>query len=99
MHALAHITGGGFSENIPRVLPDNCDVQIDPAAWEIPPLFQLIQETGSIAPAEMRRVFNLGIGMIVMLASSDAAELQKCAPEARRLGQVIAGSRQVNFLD
>jgi len=99
LHALAHITGGGFSENIPRVLPENCDVQIDPTTWQIPPLFQLIQETGGIAPSEMRRVFNLGIGMIVMLASADVAELQKCAPEARKLGQVVAGSRQVKFLD
>lgn len=99
VHALAHITGGGWIDNIPRLLPPHCDVEIDPAAWEIPPLFRLIQETGRIEMAEMRRVFNLGIGMVVLLSAEQAVRLQSRVPEARRVGNVVDGRRQVRFLD
>ena len=99
VHALAHITGGGFYDNIPRLLPADCDVQIDPRSWEIPPLFRLIQETGGIELEEMRRVFNLGLGMVVLLASEQASALQAQVPEAVRIGSVVAGNCQVHFLD
>jgi phosphoribosylformylglycinamidine cyclo-ligase len=99
VHALVHITGGGFDDNIPRVLPAQCDVEIDPRSWEIPPLFRLIQETGRISMAEMRRVFNLGMGMLVVVPPENTAALRRQAPEARRIGTVVPGSRQVRFLD
>jgi phosphoribosylformylglycinamidine cyclo-ligase len=99
VHALAHITGGGFTDNIPRLLPAQCDVHIDPGSWEIPPLFRLIQDTGRIDIQEMRRVFNLGIGMVVLLSSEQASAFHKQVPEAVRIGTVVDGNRQVQFLD
>jgi len=99
LHALVHITGGGFDDNIPRVLPASCDVVIDPSSWEIPPLFRLIQRCGEVAMAEMRRVFNLGIGMIAILDSADAPDFVRATHDARRIGTVVAGGRRVRFLD
>jgi len=72
IHALAHITGGGLLENVPRVLPHGCRALIDPTAWPRPPVFQWLEETGPVAPAEMLRTFNCGIGMVV-IAAPDAA--------------------------
>ncbi|KAL1225314.1 Phosphoribosylformylglycinamidine cyclo-ligase [Cardamine amara subsp. amara] len=92
---LAHITGGGFTENIPRVLPGGLGVVIHTDAWELPPLFKFIQECGSIEESEMRRTFNMGIGM-VMVVSPDAAlrilgEVENGDYVAYRIGQVIQG--------
>jgi phosphoribosylformylglycinamidine cyclo-ligase len=98
LHALAHITGGGLLENLPRVLPADCDVEIERGAWHVPPLFRLIQEVGRIPDAEMLRVFNLGIGMVALLAPADAVALMERCPEALRLGQVTPGSRRVRLL-
>src|SRR5262245_22973177 len=70
---LAHITGGGFVDNIPRVLPKNCDVIIRKGSWEELPIFQLIRQKGGVPEAELYQVFNMGIGMIVIV-SKDAAE-------------------------
>ena len=69
---LAHITGGGLLENIPRVLPDNCHAFVDAGRWELPAIFAVLQEGGRIAPEEMARTFNCGIGMAVMVAATDA---------------------------
>jgi phosphoribosylformylglycinamidine cyclo-ligase len=99
LHALVHVTGGGFADNIPRCLPPDCAVELDPGSWEIPPLFRLIQRLGGVDDAEMRRVFNLGIGMIAIVAPQHAPELQRHAAGARRIGTVVAGSRHVRFLD
>jgi phosphoribosylformylglycinamidine cyclo-ligase len=98
IHALAHITGGGFVENIPRVLPAGCGVEIHRGSWEIPPLFGLIGRLGGIAEAEMARVFNLGIGMVVLLPPEAVTQLRARCPDARRLGQVVAGERHVVFV-
>jgi phosphoribosylformylglycinamidine cyclo-ligase len=70
---LAHITGGGLLENIPRVLPESCHAVIDVDGWALPPIFALLQHGGRIAPEEMARTFNCGIGMVV-IASADTAE-------------------------
>jgi phosphoribosylformylglycinamidine cyclo-ligase len=67
VHALAHITGGGITENLPRVLPDGIAAQIDLASWEFPPVFQWLQQKGKIAQADMLTTFNCGIGMIVVI--------------------------------
>jgi phosphoribosylformylglycinamidine cyclo-ligase len=69
---LAHITGGGLLENIPRVLPESCHAMIDVGRWELPPIFRLLQKGGQITPQEMARTFNCGIGMAVIVAPGDA---------------------------
>jgi phosphoribosylformylglycinamidine cyclo-ligase len=97
VHALAHITGGGLVENIPRVLPAGTAVEIRRAAWTVPPIFRLIQELGRIPDDEMVRVFNLGIGMVVVLSPEDAPALVEHCEDARRIGRVVAGDRAVRF--
>lgn len=88
--ALAHITGGGFTDNLPRVLPEGLAVRLWQNSWQIPPLFQLIQRLGGIADEEMQRVFNLGIGMVIFCAREDAPALQAALPEESWLiGEVI----------
>jgi phosphoribosylformylglycinamidine cyclo-ligase len=72
VHALAHITGGGLTENLPRVLPDGCNAVIDTHAWQQPPVFDWLQENGNVASQEMYRTFNCGIGMAVVVAAGDA---------------------------
>lgn len=73
---LVHVTGGGLLENIPRVLPKNTAAHIDRNAWTLPPLFQWLQENGGVADEEMWRVFNCGIGMIVVVPAEQAAAIQ-----------------------
>src|ERR1041384_3585777 len=69
---LAHITGGGITENLPRILPDGLNAEIDTRAWDEPPIFRVIRQRGSIATDEMFRAFNMGIGLIVACAARDA---------------------------
>ncbi|HTH94355.1 MAG TPA: phosphoribosylformylglycinamidine cyclo-ligase [Rhodocyclaceae bacterium] len=71
---MAHITGGGLTENVPRVLPENVTAVIEKNSWTLPPLFQWLQKEGNVADAEMHRVFNCGIGMVVIVAAADAAK-------------------------
>ena len=70
---MAHITGGGLTGNVPRVLPENVTAVIQKSAWTLPPLFQWLQAQGQVADDEMHRVFNCGIGMVVIVAAADAA--------------------------
>jgi phosphoribosylformylglycinamidine cyclo-ligase len=94
--AMAHLTGGGFTDNIPRVLPDGIGVRIDTNAWTVPPLFRLIQAAGSVAEAEMFRVFNMGIGFVLIVAPDAAEEtlarLNASGETAYKLGEVIEGN-------
>jgi phosphoribosylformylglycinamidine cyclo-ligase len=69
---MAHITGGGLVENVPRVLPEAVTAILDKSSWPLPPLFQWLQKEGQVADAEMHRVFNCGIGMVVVVAEADA---------------------------
>ena len=91
---MAHITGGGLTENIPRVLPDGTAVAIDVASWTLPPVFQWLQQAGNVSDHEMRRTFNCGIGMVVVIAATDAtraAEFLAAQGETvYRLGEVVA---------
>ncbi|OQZ00085.1 MAG: phosphoribosylformylglycinamidine cyclo-ligase [Chloroflexi bacterium UTCFX4] len=90
--ALAHITGGGIVENLPRVLPENLSAHIELGSWQIPPLFQLIQQRGEIPTAEMFRVFNMGIGMLAIVAKEDAREFQKdLSEESFLIGELETG--------
>lgn len=86
---LAHITGGGFPGNVPRVMPQGVTARFDTSAWTVPPVFKLIQQTGDIAKDEMYRVFNMGIGMVVITSADNAKKIIKRLPEARRIGEII----------
>jgi phosphoribosylformylglycinamidine cyclo-ligase len=93
---LAHLTGGGFIENIPRVLPENIDAAIHRDTWKVPALFQLIQQQGEVAPEEMFRVFNMGIGMVAIVDKKDVAALQKAIPEQTFvIGELVEGEKKV----
>src|SRR5205807_2796916 len=72
---LAHITGGGLLENIPRVMPEGCHAAVDTSRWGLPQIFALLQEGGRIAPEEMARTFNCGIGMAVIVAPEQAPDV------------------------
>ncbi|XP_015690138.2 phosphoribosylformylglycinamidine cyclo-ligase, chloroplastic/mitochondrial [Oryza brachyantha] len=91
---LAHITGGGFTDNIPRVFPSGLGAKIFTAAWEVPPVFRWIQEVGKIEDAEMRRTFNMGIGMVLVVSKEAADRILEDTHEpnrAYRIGEVIRG--------
>ena len=98
---LAHITGGGISENIPRVLPDGLAAEIDTATWRQGPVFDFLQEHGNIETDEMRRTFNCGIGMIVVVNPGDAGEtisvLEDAGETAWQVGRIIAGNQDVLY--
>jgi len=86
---LAHITGGGLIGNVPRVLPQDLTAKFDSKAWTVPPIFQLIQARGNVARSEMFRVFNMGIGMVVICSPKDADRFTKALPESKVIGEVI----------
>jgi len=97
--ALVHLTGGGFIENIPRILPDGVGAVVRRSNWPVPPLFQLIQQRGNIATAEMYRVFNMGIGMVVVVAPENLSALQASIPEETFvIGQLVSGEKKVTLL-
>ncbi len=93
---MAHITGGGLVENIPRILPDNVTAEIQKDAWQMPPLFSWLQQNGHVAEAEMHRVFNCGIGMAVIVASEDAEKAITLLREAGETVWQIGSIRQRN---
>jgi phosphoribosylformylglycinamidine cyclo-ligase/phosphoribosylamine--glycine ligase/phosphoribosylformylglycinamidine cyclo-ligase len=94
--ALAHITGGGFIENIPRVLPENLGAVIHMSSWQVPSLWKLIQQKGNISTEEMYRVFNMGIGMVAIVDKSQAADFQACVSEPTFvIGELVTGERKV----
>jgi phosphoribosylformylglycinamidine cyclo-ligase len=86
---LAHITGGGFMGNIPRILPEGLATHLSKGSWDIPPIFKLIQERGNIEEAEMYRVFNMGIGMTIICSPQQVSTLTTALPQARIIGEVI----------
>ena len=94
--ALVHITGGGYIENIPRVLPENLDVAIHLNAWPIPEIWNVIQQKGNISTEEMYRVFNMGIGMIAIVDQSHVADFQNCISEPTYIiGELVDGEQNV----
>ncbi len=92
VHGISHITGGGFDENIPRILHDGQGIAIDEGSWEILPVFRMLEERGGIAHREMFNIFNMGIGMVVALDASQAeraiAILEECGERASIIGRV-----------
>jgi phosphoribosylformylglycinamidine cyclo-ligase len=85
---MAHITGGGITENLPRVLPDGLHFSLDRQSWTVPPLFTWLQRAGRMEDAEMFRAFNMGVGLILVCAPSDASSLLSSLPGAWLLGHV-----------
>ncbi len=96
VHALAHITGGGLTENLPRVLPRDTRAVVDTASWQRPAIFDWLQRSGNVADAEMYRTFNCGIGMVVCVAAADAAaaieHLASQGEDARLIGHIEQAS-------
>lgn len=92
VHGISHITGGGFDENIPRILHDGQGIEIDEGSWEILPVFRMLEERGGIAHREMFNIFNMGIGMVVALDASQVeraiAILEECGEKASIIGRV-----------
>jgi phosphoribosylformylglycinamidine cyclo-ligase len=86
---MAHITGGGLIGNVPRILPQGMAAQFNGRSWAIPPIFQLIQQRGKVARNEMYRVFNMGIGMVVICSPNDVDQLTQALPEAKVIGEVV----------
>jgi phosphoribosylformylglycinamidine cyclo-ligase len=93
VRGLAHITGGGLPGNLPRTLPAGLGAEITLGSWSIPPVFTRLQALGGIEDDEMRRVFNLGVGMVVVVSAADVAQAQTLAPERLTpIGTVVAGA-------
>jgi len=96
IHAMAHITGGGITENLPRVIPEGLEAQVDYANWPRPEIFQWLQEQGNIEENEMRRTFNLGVGMIICIDKNDVEKalqlLEKSGETAWIIGDVCKNS-------
>lgn len=103
LHGLAHITGGGIEENLDRILPAGVDAIVHGSSWRRPAIFDWLQQTGEIAESEMRRVFNMGIGMIAVVSDADAADvssqLKDAGVETFPIGKIVAGSGKVQYQD
>ena len=99
VHALAHITGGGLLENIPRVLPAGLSARIDRRSWSVPTVFGVLQRAGGIEESEMFRAFNMGVGMVAITAAADADsvldELRAAGEEAWLAGEIVSGNNDV----
>lgn len=101
LNGLCHITGGGFYENIPRMLPPGLHAVVDPSAAPIPPIFKLIQELGAIETAEMYATFNMGIGLLMVVSPTDADQIIKDLAAKKEkafcLGEIVTGERGVTI--
>ncbi|MDQ3169143.1 MAG: phosphoribosylformylglycinamidine cyclo-ligase [Acidobacteriota bacterium] len=98
---MAHITGGGITENLPRVLPDGLQARVTPSSWEVPPAFAWLQKAGGVSDDEMRRAFNMGIGLVIVCKASDAdsvvERLTSTGEAPMRIGAVEAGAGGVSY--
>src|SRR5215213_7373916 len=88
---LAHITGGGLIDNLPRILPTNCDAVIETKSWKVPAIFQILQQNGNVDSEEMYQVFNMGIGMVAIVAPHDVLKVM-AALRAKRIGRIERGT-------
>jgi phosphoribosylformylglycinamidine cyclo-ligase len=95
IHAFAHITGGGFIDNIPRVLPKNCDALIRKGSWDMLPIFQIIEQKSGVPDEELYQVFNMGIGMVAIVAADEADRVLKFiraqGHNSWQMGEVVKG--------
>ena len=97
LKGLAHITGGGLIDNLPRILPSNCDAVIETKSWRVPNVFQILQKNGNVDPREMYQVFNMGIGMVAIVAEQDARSAMSIL-KAKRIGRIHSGSGRTRLL-
>ena len=103
LHGIAHITGGGIEENLDRILPPHVDAVVDPTSWDRPPIFDYLQSLGDIPEAEMRRVFNNGIGLALVVSDyyADAILDRLSEPQlgitATRIGKISEGTGVVRY--
>ncbi len=104
---LAHITGGGLVDNLPRILPKNCDAVIDTKSWRVPPIFQTLQQNGNVSRGEMYQVFNMGIGMVAVVAERDVKRAMSILPadgrtrrgeRAKRIGRIERGHGKTRLI-
>jgi phosphoribosylformylglycinamidine cyclo-ligase len=93
---LAHITGGGLIDNLPRILPSNCDAVIETKTWRLPSIFQILQKNGRVDAEEMYQVFNMGIGMVAIVAERNAPTVMSIL-RAKRIGRIERGTRKVRL--
>ena len=96
LKGLAHITGGGLVDNLPRILPDDCVAVIETKSWKVPPIFERLEEDGKVDRVEMYQVFNMGIGMVAIVAPNDARSLRKQL-RARIIGRIGRGFGRVQL--
>jgi phosphoribosylformylglycinamidine cyclo-ligase len=94
---LAHITGGGLIDNVPRVLPKNCDAVIETKRWRVPRIFEILRENGDVDLAEMYQVFNMGIGMVAIVAERDAKRAMSIL-HAKRIGRIERGTGKTRLV-
>ena len=94
---LAHITGGGLIDNLPRVLPKNCDAVIETKSWHVPQIFKVLQQKGRVRSSEMYQVFNMGIGMVAIVAERDAKRAMSIL-RAKRIGRIERGKGKTRLL-
>ena len=94
---LAHITGGGLVDNLARILPSNCDAVIETKSWRVPSIFQVLQKNGSVDAGEMYQVFNMGIGMVAMVAERNARRAMSIL-KAKRIGRIERGTGKVRLV-
>jgi phosphoribosylformylglycinamidine cyclo-ligase len=96
---LAHITGGGFLENIPRILPENVSVEIKRGTWNELPIFGLMQKFGNVEEKEMFRTFNMGIGMVIICAENDKeaiiSHVENSGEKCFEIGRIVSGNKEV----
>lgn len=97
IHGLAHITGGGLIDNLPRVLPGTCDAVIETNSWRVPPLFEVLQRKGKVDPTEMYQVFNMGIGMVAIVAAKDAKKVARQL-KAKEIGRIERGQGRTRLI-
>ncbi|MCQ2352922.1 MAG: phosphoribosylformylglycinamidine cyclo-ligase [Victivallaceae bacterium] len=99
LDGIAHITGGGLYDNVPRVLPDDIDVEFNVAGFPVPPIFKLIVERGNVGDEEAYRVFNMGVGMVWFVPENDAEKalqaIRNCGLYADRIGRTVKGAKSV----
>jgi phosphoribosylformylglycinamidine cyclo-ligase len=100
--SLAHITGGGITDNLPRSIPENCDAAVKRGSWPVLPVFQFLQEKGNVDVDEMHHVFNMGAGIIAVIAPENIAAVEKHLSEqgetTYRIGEIVEGSGEVRYV-
>lgn len=96
LKGAAHITGGGLVDNLPRVLPKTCDARIDLGSWQVPAIYEIMAKAGKVPNAEMYQVFNMGIGMALIISAKDAAGVLK-QTKGKRIGEIVRGTGAVRL--